>query len=646
MSWMQRLYDTYEQCVSNPHFTQGMVPLLPVGHSSQQAHIAITLDPDGFFLRAEEFGDKTRIIMPVTEKSLTGRTSGCAPHPLADKIQYCAKDFPNFVPGVKSYFNQYEEQLAAWCAFPPAHPKVKAVLAYVQRGTLIKDLLDYGVLHNGDGGPLATKWDLQLKDLFICWRVQVEEDPVLNTWEDEYLRRSWILYDASSQQECTQGLCYVSGSKQPLCLKHPTKIRNPADGAKLISSNDSSGFTFRGRFTDSEGTQACGVGYEVSQKAHSALRMLIARQGYRNDTQVFISWAVSGKPTPKPLDDSYDWLNEPIDMDAAAAQAGPNHTRDAGQGFALRLKEYIKGYAAKLDPTECIVVMGLDSAVANKGRMSIIYYRELLGSEFLERLKQWHTDMAWPQRISAKQKGKDKEMGAPVAPWRICAPAPKAIAEAAYGRRLDDKLKRATVERLLPCIVDGREPPRDLMDSCVRRAANRPGFKDKEHWEWEQALGVACALFKGYFARHQNPEQRRTYDMALEQERTSRDYLYGRLLALAEHIEDMALYVAGESRPTTAARLMQRFADHPCSTWRTIEMALQPYMQRLQASRGGFLHNMRAGLDQVLCLFQPEEFASERRLSGEFLLGYHCQRQELKQSKNSKETENETKGAE
>lgn len=281
--------------------------------------------------------------------------------------------------------------------------------------------------------------------------------------------------------------------------------------------------------------------------------------------------------------------------------------------------------------------MGLDSATP--GRMAITYYRELLGSKFLERLESWHLAMAWPQRFTVAENPNGVKKGKTHVVWRVYAPAPRAIAEAAYGHRLDDKLKRATVERLLPCIIDGQAIPRDLVESCVRRAANRPGM---EHWEWEHTLGVACALFKGFFAQHHNREERRAYKMALEPERTSRDYLYGRLLAIAERIEEVALHVAKENRPTTAARLMQRFADHPFSTWRTIEMSLQPYMQRLQASRGGFLHNMRALLDAVHGLFQEEDFQSESRLTGEFLLGYHCQRQELKKPSNVQETNAET----
>ena len=116
--------------------------------------------------------------------------------------------------------------------------------------------------------------------------------------------------------------------------------------------------------------------------------------------------------------------------------------------------------------------------------------------------------------------------------------------------------------------------------------------------------------------------------MTLEKSNDSRDYLYGRLLAIAERIEEIALNVAGEkSRPTTAQRLMQRFADHPFSTWRNIELALQPYMQRLQSSRAPFLHKRKKELDTVLCaLSSVDDSTRDKPLTGEFLLGYHCQR--------------------
>jgi CRISPR-associated protein Csd1 len=414
------------------------------------------------------------------------------------------------------------------------------------------------------------------------------------------LQSAWASYDASAK--ATPGVCMVTGETGvELALSHPKRIRHAGDGAKLISANDGSGYTFRGRFTDDTGQQACSVGYEVTQKAHNALRWLIQRQAYRNGDQAIVSWAVGGAPIPDPFGSSLTLLlagGDATELSAVIADT------DTGQAFAKRLNLAMKGYRARLGPTEDIVVMGLDSATP--GRMAITFYRELTGSEFLARIERWHSDFAWHQNF-----GKDKHF--------VGAPAPHDIAEAAYGRRLDDKLKKATIERLLPCIVDGQAFPRDLLESTIRRACNRVGL---ERWEWEKCLGIACGLYRGAFKNE-------GYEMTLETDRRSRDYLYGRLLAVAEHIESRALYVAGEKRDTMASKLMQRFADRPASTWRIIEPALKPYISRLRAKRAGFMFEMDKLLDEIIPGFIGDDFLDDSKLSGEFLLGYHCQRQVL-----------------
>ena len=114
--------------------------------------------------------------------------------------------------------------------------------------------------------------------------------------------------------------------------------------------------------------------------------------------------------------------------------------------------------------------------------------------------------------------------------------------------------------------------------------------------------------------------------MALEEERRSRDYLYGRLLAVAEKIESMALYFASEKRETAAARLMQRFADRPYSTWRTIELSLAPYKARINAKAPGLLSGYIELIDKISCQFLTDDFTQDNRLNGEFLLAYHRQR--------------------
>ncbi|MEA1868021.1 MAG: type I-C CRISPR-associated protein Cas8c/Csd1, partial [Thermodesulfobacteriota bacterium] len=58
-----------------------------------------------------------------------------------------------------------------------------------------------------------------------------------------------------------------------------------------------------------------------------------------------------------------------------------------------------------------------------------------------------------------------------------------------------------------------------------------------------------------------------------------------------------------------------------------------PYMQRLQGKRAGFLTNRKKELDTVHAAFIADDFASEKPLSGEFLLGYHCQKQYWRNTK-------------
>lgn len=621
MAWIDKLYATYEACKGRE--PPGAAPLMPISHTLQQAHIEIAIDGLGNF-KSAKIVQKEETVIPATEDSAGRVGTRPPPHPLCDKVQYCAADYQRHGGAKPPFFKEYEELLASWCASSFKHPKAQAVLTYVRKGSVVADLVREKILHLGTDGKLLTEWSggnvpdifrlLTAKDgkrdqgdVFIRWQVWLPDDPNTAVWTDALLQEAWVRFDAASKG--TKGLCMVTGERDAaLALNHPKRIRHAGDGAKLISANDEQGYTFRGRFTDQDGRQACGVSYEVTQKAHIALRWLIGRQAYKSGDQVIVAWSVAGNSIPDPFKDTLALILGNSENVQPVGGTDARLAGDAGQAFALRLRQAMRGYRANLDPTDDIVVMGLDSATP--GRMAITYYRELKGSEFLDRIEGWHTQYAWAQDF-----GKNTKF--------VGAPAPRDIAEAAYGTRLDDNLRKATVERLVPCIVDGQAVPFDLVLSTAGRTANRVGL---DHWEWEKCLGIACALFRGY-----SKSQGKEYQMALEEDRGTRDYLYGRLLALADSIEGYALRQADEKRGTTAARLMQRFADRPFSTWRNIELALTPYKSRLRASEkgSGFLWKREKLLDEIQCRFQSDDFTSDRALSGEFLLGYHCQRAAL-----------------
>ena len=650
MSWMQKLYRTYESILEQG-VTDDAEPLTPVGHTIQNAHIVIVIDGQGNFQTARVMPPKTAILLPATESS-ENRTSGEAPHPLADKIQYIAKDYADYGGEKKAYFDGYLKQLKAWCESPFAHPKVQAVLHYVVKGRVVADLVEAGIFQLDSGNKVLNKWEaegdapsifsvlpktkgeIEFGSALVCWQVEIAGDVHVQTWTDKTIRQSWADYAASGKAE--KGFCLVQGEEAVISTMHPAKLRHTGDKAKLISSNDTAGYTFRGRFATAE--EAASVSADVSAKAHSALRWLISCQGIRNGDQVTVAWAISGKPVPSPMKDisaELDWadmgnwdISAVENPDEIAAQRLPENSEtppdwsvNIGRAAAQIIKKKLHGYQAELKAHEQISLIMLDSATP--GRMALTYYQEFLPADYFANLDAWIDDFSWYQRYSIEvPNGKKTDKRTQ---WRFVPPSPYSIAEAVYGKSLSDTLKKQLYARLLPVIAGGTSVPipEDLVRQSFQAACNPNGC---ENWEWQRNIGVACALYKGWRARHHDLSQRRTYPMSLDTQNRSRDYLYGRLLAVAENTESYALYLAGEKRATTAERYMQRFAEHPFVTWRNIELALKPYQERL---RNNGKDTGAQAIGEIMELFATDDFTCDDKLSGEFLLGYHCQKMEI-----------------
>ena len=624
MSWLYDLYQTYNNCAEKiGQSKEGGRPLLPLFHTTIQAHIEVTIDEGGHFRNAAVIDkNDAETILPCTEKS-SSRTSGPVPHGLCDKLQYVARDYDKF--GSKdSQFSQYMKQLDLWNSSQDAHIMAVVVYKYLSENDLMQDLIDYGVITLDEDGKVLQTYtgDKDLKpplmkvvsnqtDSVVRWIVQ-NDGPSQKTWLDGSLRESWINYQLPQQSELS--LCYISGKEAAIAENHPKYIRTSGDGAKLISSNDTANYTYRGRFINAG--EACQISAEVSQKAHNSLKWLISKQGRRFGEKVVLAWAVQGEDVPDITQDTdsmieaeEDWAEELQEIDEYAGA-------DTEYEFAQSFNKLIAGYSAELTEQSNIVLLILDSA--NPGRLSVVFYRRLQGSEFLERVKNWHETCYWRHEYKSSKKEKKVFYG---------APAPKDIVMAMHGARCDDKLAASIVERIIPCIIDGRKLPDDIFSTIMQRAKKREALED---WEFKKMLTIACAL---YNKQHESEG----YTVALQRDRTSRDYLYGRLLAVAQCIEKWALNESGEKRLTNAERMMQRFADRPYSAYRTIELALVPYKQRLGARAKKYYQET----EEIMSLFDPGDFTDDRQLKGEFLLGYYCQLNEFKNKKDDDTDEEE-----
>lgn len=675
MSWLSRLYHTYEQVKKNDD-AQLHYALMPYYHVKQNVQIIVTINDKGDFVSARLARDANgklkslSINVPATNDSATRSGKYPSAHPLADKIQYLAKSYKQIYKD-HNFHHEYMNLLRSWANSEFSHNKVVVVLNYLEKHDLIEDLVKAKILYLDDNGELATPLNaseypesifalINKKDgydnydqgsAFVSWEV-IDSNLTqgdITTWRDESLSSAWQNYYSSLDSK--EGFCHVTGEHKTLASKHPNRVLKSASNAKLISANDMSGFTFLGRFTDDDksiakqGYQAVNISAEVTEKAHAALAWLLTSQGHEESGQAMVAWAIDGSKIPQPykpivpqamIEDAWsDFDSEEFadidDSDEIEEQSSKlHHHKDIGSQFAHNLKKTMQGYRQKLTDNDQISVISLDSATP--GRMAVTYYYEAMPDDYLTAIADWYDNFAWYAFYFDKETNQKR--------MTIQAPTPYQIAVSAYGSRVSDAVKKQVVSQVLPVIVEGhyRQIPKTLMDLCVKHACNPLGL---ENWEWEQNLSVACSLYRGYYNRLKN-DKKRSYTVALQENYTSRDYLYGRLLAIAEDIESLALYVAGENRVTTAQRYMQQFANRPFSTWRNIELSLDPYMKRLKNNRPDYLFNKQNLLNDVMSKFDINDFNNDGQLSGEFLLGYHCQKMAFYLTKTAKKTDEKT----
>ena len=387
MSWMSQLYHTYENNIVKNQ--QDAITLTPLAHMEANAQIEVILDQEGNFCGAQKVDKANAVtLIPVTEAS-AGRSSGPAPHMLSDTLSYIAGDFKKYCQDKKSIknaeekFQLYIKQLNAWHESAYTHPKVEAVFKYLNTQVLISDLIKTGIItltEEGfyDSGKISGQ--IYEKSLVRFRVLSMREAQEESAWEDSTLIDAYIDYFLA-QQNGKEDVCYLTGKRTPRTENHPKGIIAANYGAKLVSANDSQGYTYRGRFQNSE--QAYALSYEASQKVHSALTWLAKKQGVyvgTKDKRTFICWNPLGRKVPNILD--------PLGLIDEEEESG-----NSDIPYKKKLFKTLQGYRDQFDDTDNVIIMGLDAATT--GRLSITYYNELLASDLLERIQYWGETSNW-----------------------------------------------------------------------------------------------------------------------------------------------------------------------------------------------------------------------------------------------------------
>ena len=596
MGLLQKAVETYDCHQSYiGKYIENHAVLAPIAHTVTRANIEVILDSDGKFCGAAAV-DKSepKILIPVTVGSAGRAGKVICAHPLCDQLGYLA-------PCIPEKYQDYLTKLNRWQSSQYTHPKLKPILLYVQRGHILDDLEKCGLIkRKTDGTPEDEK-------LFVRWRV-MDSGPEDACWRDVTLFKSFTDYYQWSNLEEQQNICMITGKLTRSSDQHPKGIIAFNGNAKLISANDTSGFTYRGRFKES--WQAATVGYEASQKSHNALRWLAAEQGSQVvfGGRTFLCWNPQGKKIPTAT--------------GAFMRLGKVVTKPTD--YQKALKNTLSGYQSQLPERDGVVIAVFDAATS--GRLSLTYYNELMGSDFLQRMYEWDMHCCW----------RSFEYG-------IQAPGLLQIASCAFGNQqteknkvrmvADDRVLRQQIQRLVSCRIDCAPMPADFMLALQEKASRLISY-DKNIREF--ILVTACAVIRKY--RYDRFKEE--WDMALEPEKKDISYQYGRLLAVLEKVE-RDTYDRDTEREPNAIRQQSVFCQRPMYAAANIEKQLErAYFPHVKPSGRVFYKNLIGQIMSQINTFPQNQWNTP--LKETYLMGYYLQRSELytKKENDMEEKEN------
>lgn len=584
MGLMQKALETYDAMSAWAGVAvENRETLAPVGHITAKAKIEITLDADGGFVQARAVDEK--IVIPATEKSAGRSGTKPAVHPLCEQIGY-------LLPGNEEKFRLYTQQLEQWANSRYGSPKLNAILNYVRRGTLQTDLARAGLLQMDEKGAVKNEKDMVR---WIVNGVGEESGPV---WTDLRLLRGFGEFYLESREGMADRLCMLTGEETLGAAQHLKGVVPMHGNAKIISGNDTSNFTYLGRFADAG--EAATVGYIASQKAHNALKWIIENDGYIFKKRTFVCWNPQGLEVPK--------VQTPL---------GKNRKSDGKEeplkptAYREELEKTVRGWKNSLPQNAGVVLAAFDAATA--GRLAVLYYNELQASDFIDRLAYWDETCCWYDSR-----------------WGTMSPLLDRIVQFAFGVQrgsdesarveADDRVYAQQLQRMLTCRTEKAAMPEDVMRALVRKCDNLQVYNAHNRGA---LLFTACAVVRKY----RMDRKKEDLPMALEPDKRDRSYQFGRLLAVLEKAE-RDTYDKDEKRETNAIRLQPMFVRRPGTTAKTVlEQVKNAYYPRLSVKSRNFYEILIGQIMEQISECTEEKYDSP--LTETYLLGYYLQKNAL-----------------
>jgi len=598
--------------------------LLPLYHTSLKSNgkniIAVKLDQDGSFYKAEVMADNQTIIFPVTANSVARSGSNPDPHPLVDKFSYYVSEANQL------QYDNFHKQLASWIAYCE-EGKVKDFLMKIQHFILQTDFLSsilqslYGEHYQREGLKI-TYSDSDGKNKTVDLSAYFLEFSIVqfHGFKDESvtsykaLHQSFISFMTANQDNLRT--CNISGRTEQITNKHRGLMGN----AKIISVSNK-GEAYKGRFKERE--DVFSVGYETSEKIHLMIKYLLENNNsstWLGSSQYLINWFSDDLANESQLDivkpAFYDLFENDEDEKDSHVFIKPNEeNKKIGSSF-------IKGQ--KLFGNDATYYVAILNKTSN-GRIALKYFRQVQVSQLLKNLETWQENYSW----EAKTKAED---------YRLKTPTFNEIINVAYGvdreRYLEldnDSFRSDQYQQLVTALIDGNPMPSTIVKKLEANIKQRQKYPK----HWSQVQQVSLAILHKQYGREFKP--------MLDHENTNRSYLFGRLLAIFELIETQRYRIDGnnQERITNAERYWNAYTSQPAKLMMNLANKIKPYEEAVKLNAHGIFHKLdkeRAEIVQLLSPLMAKKDINDP-LDYQFIFGYYAEKQFFytKQEKNESE---------
>ena len=624
-----RAYETAEETGWVDNSQKSISPLLPIYHTSRRSNgkdtIAVLLDNEGNFMKAEFIGDGESIVFPVTSASVARSGKNPAPHPLVDKLTYYLSEIN------QGQYDTYHRQLDEWIV-QCQEQEVKNFLGLIQQFLLQDDFIDkiiqslFGRVIKREGLKVTylTSDDsekiVDLSTAFLEFKIdQFIGYQTVSVTNYVDLHKNYIAYVESNQK--ANIICNISGKQEVLAAKHRGLIGN----AKLISVSNNIE-TYKGRFKERE--DVFTVGNQTSEKIHLMAKFLLENEhthAWLGSGQHLINWFSDDltnetqlnitSPKGEEVEDNgmIDFGEiSPVDIPKFQVTETNQKIRSA---FIHGKKQFGDGatyYVAIVNKT-------------NDGRVALKYFRQLAVSQLLENLNKWQEKYSWQVK---KKNGEYFE----------CPPSYLDIILAAYGvdrgrfLELDnDKFKSDQFQKLATSMLDGKDVPETILGKLSDNIKQR----QKYGTTWNKVLFVSLALLHKY-----NKEE---FTPMLDHENKNRSYLFGRLLAIFELLELQRYQLDGSKndRITNAERYWTAYTSQPAKLMMNLTNKIKPYEEVVKLNNPGIFNKLEKEREEIMYLLGPlmQERGINDPLDYRFIFGYYAEKQYFytKQEKNESE---------